>query len=381
MPVRERRSAHPDTRRGWLQRGRGAGALALLEQAGQDAVDELIGCIVVDPRVDRQVEDRASYYAGLVSASNAPLGRIEERLQEVAGTDAPDESDAWLPLGVLAELARRGDARARDILRAETLGERLRELARLYLDEHRPLPPSSLVARGREMRASLEGQPTARLVEVALGPPCSERRTALRLLGARDHAALVPEAVARLEAKGHPADPTAFPAFLGYLEALPGARVLPLARNWLDTAGPLAQAAEILLARHAEEADRARVHAKAEAALGAGEEGIYTLCSMLDALARVPHAAELPLLSAIVVQTSYSYARTRAIRAIAAFPAEPTAAALLREALWDCEPGTREIACRATQANWPGVTQRLGELASDPFEQESVRRAACGRGD
>jgi hypothetical protein len=191
----------------------------------------------------------------------------------------------------------------------------------------------------------------------------------------------VPQAVARLGAEPPAADRTEWHVFLGYLEELPGHRVLPLAREWFDATGPLAHAAEILLARHAEDADRARVHKKAETALGAGEGGIYTLCSMIDALARAPHPAEVPLLAAIILQTSYSYARTRAIRALASFPADPSAGTLLREALWDCEPRSREIACGATQANVPGVAERLRALAGDPFEEDSVRRAARGRGD
>ena len=53
-----------------------------------------------------------------------------------------------------------------------------------------------------------------------------------------------------------------------------------------------------------------------------------------------------------------------------------TAEELLVEALWDCEPGSREIACTAVPSTTLSTSHRLREIARDEFEEVSVREAA-----
>ena len=57
----------PETLRGQLQRGLGRGYLHVQRHGLDHGADHevLLHCILYDPRWDRQVEERASYYAGL----------------------------------------------------------------------------------------------------------------------------------------------------------------------------------------------------------------------------------------------------------------------------------------------------------------------------
>jgi hypothetical protein len=90
-----------------LRCGRGAGYRAALSRT---AVDEVLACVVDDPRWDRQVEEREDYYATLLVRMAADVRSIVERIASSDG-DA-EESSYWLPVGVLAQMARRGHAAA-----------------------------------------------------------------------------------------------------------------------------------------------------------------------------------------------------------------------------------------------------------------------------
>lgn len=102
--------APPDTLLGLLQRGRGLGWLRAAESpsAGRQA---LFDCVEDDPRWDRQVEDRVSYYSTLalqlgVTASDViAVGR--------AGDEIGD-----LPDAVALDMVKRGDDSALPNLRA-----------------------------------------------------------------------------------------------------------------------------------------------------------------------------------------------------------------------------------------------------------------------
>jgi hypothetical protein len=55
----------------------------------------------------------------------------------------------------------------------------------------------------------------------------------------------------------------------------------------------------------------------------------------------------------------------------------PTVDGFLAEALWDCEPESRELACFAA-CRMGGLPARRGlEMSEDPYEDEDVRDAAC----
>ena len=94
-----------------LRKGRGAGFVAAL--AG-GATDDLVECVLDDPRWDQQVEDRADYYARLFIATGASMEPLRRRLAEP--DDEADISDFWLPAGVVAEMALRGHATASQAL-------------------------------------------------------------------------------------------------------------------------------------------------------------------------------------------------------------------------------------------------------------------------
>jgi hypothetical protein len=90
-----------------LRHGRGAGFRAVLD-AGPRTSDDLLDCVLNDPRWDRQVEARDDYYARLLIATGANIDILRRRVAEEA-PDA-DEADFWLPVGVLSEMCRRGEA-------------------------------------------------------------------------------------------------------------------------------------------------------------------------------------------------------------------------------------------------------------------------------
>jgi hypothetical protein len=90
-----------------LRSGRGEGYRAALRTA---AVEDVVACVADDPRWDRQVENRDDYYASLLIQMDADVRPIVERILSL-GT-AAGESTCWLPIGVLAQMARRGHAAA-----------------------------------------------------------------------------------------------------------------------------------------------------------------------------------------------------------------------------------------------------------------------------
>jgi hypothetical protein len=91
----------------WLRQGRGNGFRDAL-RVGDSAAGDVLGCVLDDPRWDRQVEQRDEYYARLLLALDADIRALEERVLD----EGPrDDADFWLPIGVLAEMARRGHAR------------------------------------------------------------------------------------------------------------------------------------------------------------------------------------------------------------------------------------------------------------------------------
>ena len=60
-----------------LRSGRGDGYRAALSDV---AVDDVVACVVDDPRWDRQVESRDAYYANLLIRLNADVQPIVDRI-------------------------------------------------------------------------------------------------------------------------------------------------------------------------------------------------------------------------------------------------------------------------------------------------------------
>jgi hypothetical protein len=150
--------------------------------------------------------------------------------------------------------------------------------------------------------------------------------------------------------------------FLRYLEELPPAISLPLARAWFLEAWPLSLAAERILAKHAAPDDRPMLIEAGAAALESSD--MYRLCSIVDALARAGPDDALPLLIEIYERTSYSYARRRVISAMARCRGIPDAHRYLEEALWDCESDARAVACRAVDQTSAVSQARIEEMAA-----------------
>lgn len=101
--------AAPDSLLGRLQRGRGVGYREALTAPGADAL--VLTCIADDPRWDQQVEQRAEYYARLVTELGVPVGAI------TLDVDGPDGHFA-LAFDVLVELSRGGSTEAAAALHA-----------------------------------------------------------------------------------------------------------------------------------------------------------------------------------------------------------------------------------------------------------------------
>ncbi|WP_458689049.1 hypothetical protein [Nocardia tengchongensis] len=79
--------------------------------APKPAAAYVIGCVVHDPRWGHQVEERAWLYATLVADLGIDLRDL--RAAYARPVDPAGDADAWLLVGVLERLARRG-VRQRD---------------------------------------------------------------------------------------------------------------------------------------------------------------------------------------------------------------------------------------------------------------------------
>lgn len=342
-----------------VQRGRGAGWLTAVA-APDEGRAALLECLRRAPRWDRQVESRATYYATL--AIELDLGA-----DEVA--DAADPTEG-LGSGVLEELVRRG------------VPEAARRLARLSQEFDRPesAPAGPAVPRTpppaadapleavlrhswgafprailHRLRSTTEASEVAELRRAATDPAHPGFHLAMRALGERGDSTLVPR-VGEILA-GSPVGRARLSA-MTYLEALPPATSLPVARAWFGLPDARGDAAEGILATHAEAEDVPRLREPLSLA-----DDVYSQCNLVDALARVPQGGPYPELHTLFAEASYSYLRRRVTRAMAA--ANPSfAETFATECLWDCEGETQEIgaqhAPRTTQ-----VLARLGELDTE----------------
>lgn len=80
--------ADSDTLLGMLERGRGAGYLLAIETIPSTVWPLLIECITNDPRLDRQVEDRADYYSSLILETEMDITPLADYLKK---NDGPGE--------------------------------------------------------------------------------------------------------------------------------------------------------------------------------------------------------------------------------------------------------------------------------------------------
>ncbi|MFN7591574.1 MAG: HEAT repeat domain-containing protein [Planctomycetota bacterium] len=412
------------TRLGQLQRGRGAGFLAALA-AGAAAHDDLLHCLLADPRRDRQTEQRARYYGELLVAVDLPLEPLLDPLRA-----APE---GVLGHDVLAASFALGHAPTRELLADENTAEPLvagitgclwgERWARavdlpprarahwLRLDlqnadsarsEQRPQAPTPLanlsvdavleLARGPqpvrrdrllgELCARGDAATRARLAAVVADDRVLDRvRLAARALGLLADDRLLPLAEDLFAREDVFADPERrLPADLrmrraclsDYAQHLPGPMALPLARAWHERGAYFTTVAGKLFELHATAADRRRLEAYVAANID-DEVG-----AELDALGRLGDPASIPLLVEVAATTPASRARTRAVRALSFVVQHPLAQATLREALWDAEDEAAELAC-GTVAGDDEVRRRIAALAANPLADAELTARALAR--
>lgn len=417
------------TRLGQLQRGRGAGFVAAA-QVGAGAHDELLRCILSDPRVDRQIEARARYYAELAIATRLPLDAI---VTELAG-----DADERLGHEVLAAAWRLGEPAARELLRDRASDEfvvagvtsclwgsrwaTLVELPpraatfwlRLELDNAdstrsavRPklptalaeVPLSELLELSRDARVArrdrLLGELCARgdegtrdhLVAVVTNDVVFERvRLAARALGLLGDERLLPLAEDHFAREDVFEDPSRrLPGLTrmrrsclsDYVQHLPAARAVDLARTYHPRGGYFETVAGFVFQQHATLADRAML--EAFVAERGERDGGWDVISELDALGKLADPRSAPLLFDVANEATYSHARRRALRALAAMPQTLTAQQALREALWDCEDEAADCACTFVSSPDAAARQRIAALAESPLADPELTATAHRR--
>lgn len=415
------------TRLGQLQRGHGAGHLAA-RAAGAAAHDDLLHCLLVDPRIDRRVENRARYYGELLVALDLPLAPLlgplhdapvgvlahdvlaaafvlghpathellaDENTAEpiVAGITSCLWGERWaravdLPVRARAhwlqfDLQHADSAQSRRRAEPTPLGtlsvEEVLELARGPESVRRDRLLGELCARGDEATRTHLAKVASedfvlgrvRLACRALGLLADDRLLPLAedLFG-RDDVFLDPE-------RRLPADLRMRRDCLAdYARHLPGAMALPIARDWHLRGGYFTQVAGSLFELHATAADRARLEAFVAAhAFGSGP----AVGEELDALSRLGDVASVPLLVAVTEASSSSQARQRAVRGLARFPAHPLAREVLQHALWDSEDEACDAACQSRFRLDPHATERTAQLARSPLVDPELAAHAARR--
>ena len=113
-----------------------------------------------------------------------------------------------------------------------------------------------------------------------------------------------------------------------------------------------------------------------EQTLDDDEEHCYRLCNLVDAFSHLPNIGPIPELSEVFVQFRYSYGRTRAAIAINVTAPDLFREKFASECLWDCEGRTRVLGAKFALGENKDVRARFRELASDIWENKSVREEA-----
>jgi hypothetical protein len=161
------------------------------------------------------------------------------------------------------------------------------------------------------------------------------------------------------------------------LEAMPLSQTRALAHDWLGSDDwARRRKAAGMLAAWAEDEDLAPARAALARELDRGLDGdVYVVCSLAEALGRCAVHGPFDELSRAYEELPYSYGRRYVVNALAA--ADPTFSGdVAVECLWDCEREVRQLAARCVDRRVRLAAQRLAELAADPAQAASVRRAA-----
>ncbi|MFI1913847.1 AAA family ATPase [Nocardia sp. NPDC020380] len=412
--------ADPNTLLGLMERGRGA-CFAGVGREPELAGELVVGCIVRDPRWDRQVEQRGWLYAMLVAESGVELSRLRAAYDGAA--DPHGDSDAWLVTGVLGLLARRGVEGAVGELRyylrlGRDLGLALNALGPFVdrPDAEGVLGEVLEVADDEELRSALAFGDLAaapwpewrrispRIERVAVAveedqlrwerPPCDrsarESIDRERVMQAGVEFGLITSAGVEngweatilnlgpelLRQEGCP-----FQVRLAASRSLRRLRS-PQALAWARASATLddvaGQTALSMFAGRAVSSDGPRLLELLVESAARGNDHIYHQCDLVSALGRLNHVAAISTVAAIFDTTVYSYLREKCASTLAGIaPGFANERAI--ECLDDCEPGTRAIGIRLADLSIPGVRERIGRAAEDPTEKDENRTAAAAR--
>ncbi len=421
--------APASTRLGQLQRGRGAGFRAALT-AGAGAHEDVLQCLLADPRIDREIESRERYYAELVHALDVPLqplvahltGREPELGHAVlAGTWrlghaatrallADADSDALLITGVAEQLygqrwatlvelpPRAAKAFLREAL-ADAVCAQSSQQRRLVVSLQGEMSVPQLLEFGRQLphgqrwavveELCRRGTEADRIVlaETVTGDLVYDRvRLAARALGTLGDERLLPlaldyfgrEDVFADRARRLPgADRMRRSALSDYVQHLPVDRQLELAREWHGRGGYFETVAGGVFGEQATPDDRARL--EAFVADHGADDGGWDMIHELDALGRIGDPRSAPLLVEVAVNARYSHARRRALKALAGMQQVPAAVTALHEALWDCEDEAAADACAFLPSLDGAAHARIGTLARLALAAAELRLCADRR--
>lgn len=409
--------AAASTAKGRLQRGRGQGYLDAISAPSEKARTDLLDCIVNDPRWDSQVEARAGYYAELADRLSLDTAAVAAHLFSSDDDHIHDEDRTGLALWVLNGLARRGRQDAVAVLRryvvdgwnwewalealadldfpgaTEGLGD---ELERRFNDDAEliktlrgaTLPDlwlrwseqNSRIKRALDELAATHQQASSQaerpavevLVRTAMAGSEEARRAALASLG---HLRAV-EAVepAELAIRNGSTELRRLGRRALFRAANP--QMVPQARRWATENNELADVALHVLAGYGEAVDLQFLRASLESAWELGH--MYAACDGVDGLGRLADRESESIIETIYDETSYSYLRRRAARALAAL-SEAFAVGRAIESLWDCESETRLIGATSANLARDSVRRRFDELIGDPLEEASVVSVADTR--
>lgn len=228
-----------------------------------------------------------------------------------------------------------------------------------------------------ELAARTSGDDVQRLVAAANDPDLPMRRAAILALGhqgRRELLRIAEENTAQAQ-RG-----TLQGAIALALEAMPLSQTRALAHDWLTSADwARRRKAAGMLATWAEEEDLDPARRALARELDAGLEGdVFVICSLAEALGRIPERGPFEELSRAYEEIPYSYGRRIVVSALAA--ADPTFAGdAAVDCLWDCEGETREVAVAHVDRRVRLAAQRLAELAGDDAQSASTRQAASDR--
>ncbi|MFD3702445.1 hypothetical protein ACFWUP_04810 [Nocardia sp. NPDC058658] len=386
-----------------------------------------------DPRWDHQIEERSWLYAGLAVDLGIDLVRL--RAAYAGPPDSTGDSAAWLAIGVLGRLARRGDEDAvlelrRYLRTGRDLDLALSELipvadhpaaqgllddvldvadddqlrwsigmdrhGRTSLPQWRGADPriDRAFAAGEAVRASWAREPAERQVserdlvlraaaESNLAAPASaadlteEQWEATLLTIVTDDRRSVDHCWAPRSRRAlrHAIEKSGSPAVLAWSRSMFTSR----SRSDIDQEGYLEWLAFSMFTRvSATASDGPRLNELLVDAAAREHDGIGDQYELVDALARLDHVAATTTIENLYDTTVYAWLRRRCAAALSRLSPD-FADERAVECLDDCESETRAIAIASVDPLVDDVRARLLRIADDPTEEDDNRRAAAAR--